>query len=197
MSERSLEQLIASLKTEAIVAAEKDAARILTDASQKAQLIIQEAEDRRTSIIADAEQEAESIVKKGEAALQQAGRDYCISVRNELLHVFQVVLESEIRQEFSSDLMKRAVERVIENIGADVEVTLSSVEAKELADYIHSHIDSSVDVVSIIESNAVLNSFKITKKGEGWSYTISPEEVAAVMKNQLNRNWRDILQKEI
>lgn len=196
MSEKSLEQLIASLKTEAIEAAEKQAEKILTDANQKAQHIVQVAEEKKSSIITAAEKEAESIVKKGEAALRQAGRDYTISVRNELLHIFQLALESEIHQEFTPDLMKSAIEKVIDNIGTDVELLLSNDDAKELSNYIHTRINSSIDIVSIIEDSEVLKGFTITKKNQGWSYTISPEEIAEALKKHLNKNWRNILQKE-
>ena len=196
MSEKSLDQLITSLKTEAIDAAEKESEKILADAKRQARQIVQAAEEKKAAMITNAEQKAQSILEKGEAALRQAGRDYSISVRNELLHIFQAVLEAETRKEFTPDLMKNAIVQVIEQIGGDVELTLSAETAKELADYVHDHLKSSEKVTSIIEDNSVLNGFIITKKNEGWSYTISPEEITESLKKHLNKNWLNILKKD-
>ncbi len=92
--------------------------------------------------------------------------------------------------------MKNAIVKIIENIGGDVELKLSPENAKELADYIHDRLKSSGKTASIVESNSVLNGFTITKKSEGWSYTVSPEEVAEGLKKHLNKNWIDILSGE-
>ena len=196
MSEKSLDQLITSLKTEAIEAAEKESGKILADAKRQARQIVQAAEEKKTTMLSGAEQEAQAILQKGEAALRQAGRDYSISVRNELLHIFQAVLEAETRKAFTPDLMKDAIVKAIENIGGDVELTLSPDNAKELADYVHDRLKSSEKIASIVENNSVLNGFTIAKKREGWSYTISPEEVTEALKKHLNNNWLNILKKE-
>ena len=196
MSDKTLDQLIASLKAEAIDTAEKESEKILEKAKLQAKQIVQAAEEKRSNLLSEAEQEAQAILSKGENALRQAGRDYSISVRNELLNVFQAVLEDEIRKEFTPDLLKTAIVKVIENISSDVELSLSEDFSKELADYIHNRLKSSEKLVSIIEDNSVLNGFSITQKSQGWSYTISPEEVAEALKNQLNNNWKNILKKE-
>lgn len=196
MSEKTLDQLIAKLKTEAIDEAEKASQKILEKAKQEAQQIVQTAKEKKATLLAEAEQEAADILSKGEAALQQAGRDYSISVRNELLHSFQAVLETEIGREFTPDLLKTAIVKVIENIGSDVELSLSSEFSQELADYIHDRLQSSDQLVTITKDNAVLHGFSVTKKDQGWSYSISPEEVANALQNHLNQNWINILQKE-
>ncbi|MEO1262454.1 MAG: hypothetical protein AAFZ15_26845 [Bacteroidota bacterium] len=196
MSEKNLDQLINSLKTEAIDNAEKEAEKILTDAKQQAQQIVQAAEKKKATVIVEAERESAAILEKGEAALRQAGRDYSISVRNELLDIFQSLLEAETRKAFTPDLMKNAIVKVIENIGGDVELTLSPENAKELADYIHDRLKSSGKIVSIVENNSVLHGFTIALKKEGWSYAVSPEEVATALQKYLNKNWINILKKE-
>ena len=195
MSENILYHLIKSLKTEAIEVAEKEAEKILTKAKEQAQQIVQAAEEKRDILLAEAEQEAQSIRSKGEAALQQAGRDYSISVRNELLHTFQSILEAETRKEFTPDLLKTAIVKVIEDIGGDVELKLSPEFSEELADYIHDRLKSSEKLVSIAKDNTILNGFSIAKKDLGWSYTVSPEEVAEALNKHLNKRWVNILKK--
>jgi V/A-type H+-transporting ATPase subunit E len=196
MSDKNLGQLITSLKVEAIDAAEKEAGKILEEARLQAQQIVQAAEEKRDTLISEAKQAAQTLRSKGESALRQAGRDYSISVRNELLEVFHTVFEKEIRNEFTPDLMKTTITSVIESIGGEVEFKLSKELSKELADYIHTRLRSSEKLVSIMEDNSILNGFSITNKSQGWSYTVSPEEVAGALKNYLNSNWVEILKKE-
>jgi vacuolar-type H+-ATPase subunit E/Vma4 len=196
MSEHSLNDLIHSLKTEAIEAAEKESERILNEAREKAQQILKSAEIKRDNLLEDAERESVRIIEKGEAALRQAGRDYIISVRNEILHIFQTVFEAEVQRAFTPELMKEMIIKVTENIGSEAEITMSSNNTKELADYIHDRLKSSDLSVSIIEDNAVLSGFIISRNQEGWSFTVSPEEVSEALKNLLNKNWREMLDKD-
>ena len=111
--------------------------------------------------------------------------------------VFQAVFEKEIRNEFTPDLLKTAITKVIENIGSDVELKLSKELSVELADFIHTHLKSSNELLSIIEDNSVLSGFSVAKKDQGWSYSISPEEVADALQKHLNSNWMFILKNEV
>ena len=196
MSDIALDQLIASLKTEAIDAAEKERDEILKNARLQAQQIVQAAAEKRTALLAEAEAQAKDMLSKGESALQQAGRDYSISVRNELLQMFQAVLKAEVQKDFTPDLMKTAIVNAIENIGSDVEVKLSPAFLKELSQYIHERLQSSDQIITMVEDNAALKGFSITHEKEGWSYTISPEEVAEALYKYLSYSWVNILKKE-
>jgi V/A-type H+-transporting ATPase subunit E len=195
MSEKSLDQLIASLKSEAIGAAEKESNEILEEARLQAQKILKEAEEEKEQILLDAEKEAQATIQKGESALRQAARDLYIALRNNLLQLFNSVLEKEIHTEFTPDLLKSAVVKVIENIGSEVELTLPEDFEKELADYIHKRLQSS-DPVSIIKEDSMLKELTITKTDQGWSYEISPEEIAALLQSRLIGRWADIVKNE-
>ncbi len=196
MSENSLDKLIASLKSEAIEAAENESTKILEDARMEAQKILKEAEEHKQRILTDAENEAEATIQKGENALQQAARDLNIVVRNDLLTLFGSVLEREVRQEFTPGLIKSAVVQVIENIGSGVELKLSEAFEQELADYIHERLQSTDDLVAITKEDSVLNGLTITKTAEGWSYQISSEEIAALLQPHLTERWVHILKNE-
>ncbi len=196
MNEKNLDQLIASLKTEAIDQAEKESGRILEEVNLQAEKIIKAAREERDAIISDAKNEAKAIVSKGESALRQAGRDFRISVRNELLKIFQTVLEKETRKEFTPDLIKTAIVRTIENIGDDVELRFPNELLSEMAEYIHDRLNKSEILVSTIEDNTILNGFSIKKIKQGWSYNITPENVAEALGNHLTNKWINILKNE-
>jgi cell division septum initiation protein DivIVA len=195
MSEKSLDQLIASLKSEAIEAAEKESNEILEEARSQAQKILKEAEKTRKQILMEAENEAQATIQKGESALQQAARDLYIALRNDLLQLFNAVLEKEIHTAFTPDLLKSAVAKVIENIGSEVELKLPADFEKELADYIHKRLQSS-DPVSIIKEDSLLKELTITKTDQGWSYEISPEEIAGLLQSRLIGKWAEVLKND-
>lgn len=195
MSKKSLDQLIESLKKEGIASAEHESRKIVEEAQQQARQIVRAAEEKKKSLLAEAEQEAQNIVSKGEAALRQAGRDYRIAVRNELLQLFRSVLETETRQAFTPDLMKTAIVKVIENVGSDVEVSLAPEFSQELAEYLQARLQAAENLPAIVADNSTLEGFSISQKDQGWSFAITPEEVAAALQNHLNPNWIAIIEQ--
>lgn len=196
MSDKTLDQLISSLKSEAIEAAERESNKILEEARAQAQKILKGAEEQRDRMLTDAGNEAQATIRKGESALRQAARDLHIAVRNNLLELFRAVLEKEIHRTFTPDLVKSAVMKVIENIGGEVELKFPEAVEQELADYIHQRLQTSDDLVSITGDDSILAGFSITKTNEGWSYRISPEEVAELLQPHLIGKWIDVLKNE-
>lgn len=196
MSDKTLDQLISSLKSEAIEAAERESNKILEEARAQAQKILKGAEEQRDRMLTDAGNEAQATIRKGESALRQAARDLHIAVRNNLLELFRAVLEKEIHRTFTPDLVKSAVMKVIENIGGEVELKFPEALEQELADYIHQRLQTSDDLVSITRDDSILAGFSITKTNEGWSYRISPEEVAELLQPHLIGKWVDVLKNE-
>ena len=193
MSHKTLDQLISSLKSEAIDTAERESNEILEKARSQAQKILKGAEEKRQRILTDAENEAQALGRKGESALRQAGRDLTIAVHNNLLGLFRTVLEREIHSAFTPDLVKSAVIKVVENIGGEVELKLPGAFEQELADYIHQRLQNSEDLVSITRDDGILAGFSIAKTNEGWSYRISPEEIAERLQPYLIGKWVEVL----
>ncbi len=192
MTDKSLDQLIASIKTEAIEQAEKESAIIMEQAKARAQEILTTAEAQKNSLLTDAEKEALAIIEDGKSTLKIAARDLSISVRNELLELFRNTFETKVRESFSSDLISSVITRVIENVGSEVELRLPDKFMKDLTEHIHQHVaaDSSI---SIIQDNGLLDGLSIAKKDQGWSYDISPEQVIEALLPQLNAKWIQIL----
>lgn len=196
MSEKSLAQLIESLKSEAIEVAEKESAMILDQARIKARQLVEQAEEKQDSLITEAKKEVQAILTNGESALRQASRDFSISVRNELIKVFQAVLQDEIRREFTPDLLKHAILKIIEHTGTDVELRLPQELSEELSAYIHTRLNASDKYVTLLEKSSLVKGFSVTKSDQGWSYHVTPEEVATALSHHLNPNWRHLLKKD-
>ena len=193
MSDKTLDKLIAQLKSEAIDSAEEASQKIVEDAKVKAQTIIKNAEDERLQMLSEAKKEAQDTISKGESALKQAARDLNVTVKNDLLKLFKAVFENEVEKSFSSDLIKTAVLKVIDTIGSDLEVKLPETMKQELVDAIRKQIQASDNSIAILKDKNLLNGLSITKTDQGWSYQITPEEVTELLTSNLSEKWINIL----
>ena len=193
MSEKSLDKLIENLKSEAIEAADREAAKILEQARAEARDRVEAAETRSRELLEEAERESRAILQKGEAALQQAARDVSVSARNELLGMFRKVLEEEVAATFSPELIERAVLKIMENVGSDVSVELPEDVDVRLAKQLHQRLQAAAEITSISTDSSLLKGFAISKQDEGWRYDISPQAVSDVLYAQLSPQWVALL----
>ncbi|UMB62031.1 hypothetical protein MHL31_07510 [Lutibacter sp. A80] len=196
MSEKTLDKLIASLKTEAVEAAEKEAQKIVEAANVEAQNILSKAAAQKTEILQNAEKEAKATLEKGEGLLRQAARDLNVTVQNDLLKLLKTVLSNKVTKTFTPDLVKSTVLKIIENADSSVEVKLSEDLKKELAGYIQQELQASKSLVSITKDNSILKGFTVTKTDQGWSYNITPDEVSEILNDHLSSKWVDILKNK-
>lgn len=196
MSEKSLDKLINTLKSEAIEAAEQQALEILDKARDRAQTLVKEAENKSKEILQDAEKEAQATRNKGESALRQAARDLTMSVRHDLLKLLGSVLEKEVETSLTPKIMEDAILKVVENVGGGVTLKLPEKLQEQIASKIQKKLQSIDSVSTIIGDDNLLNGFSIVKTEEGWNYTISPEEVSELLNAQVSHKWVEILKKE-
>lgn len=193
MSDKNLENLIETIKQEAIEAADKKVAVILEKAKKQAAEIIKSAETKKATLIDEAAKTAEATINKGNNALKQAARDLSITLHNDMKRLFREVLEQEVDASFTPETIKTEVLKVLERVGTNVEVQLPETSKNDIASYIHKQLQQSKDVTKISANTALLKGFKITNKEEGWSYQVSPEEVTELLHSQLNNQWKEIL----
>tara|TARA_R110002049_G_scaffold1113_2_gene8207 strand:- start:13450 stop:14049 length:600 start_codon:yes stop_codon:yes gene_type:complete len=196
MSEKTLDKLITKLKTEAIDAAEKEANTIVEKAKVKARNIINDAEVKSNALLETAEKEAKATNIKAEGALKQAARDLTVTLRNDLLNLLGNVLEKEVETIFTADVIETAVLKVVENVGSGVALKLPEDLEANVSDQIQKRLQASSDITSVTTDNSLVNTFSITKTEEGWSYDISPEEVANLLKAHLSQKWLHILKTD-
>jgi V/A-type H+-transporting ATPase subunit E len=189
MSEKTLDKLISTLKTEAIEAADKDAAKILQEAKAEAEKIMRDAEAKRDQMIEEATKEADATKEKGALALQQAARDLHVRLASELMEVLAQVLRDEVDSNFTPERIAKAVEQVIGNVGGDVQVGLPEEMKEGAAEDVIQRLQGMDGLNGVVKDASLLNGFSIAKTKEGWSYRITPEDVAAYLSAQLSPKW--------
>lgn len=196
MSEKSLDKLITTLRSEAIEAAENQAMEILENARQQAEKIVKNAEDKRESLLQTAENEAKGTLAKGESALKQAARDLTISLHNDILKLLGAVLETEVKAAFTPNLIEDAVRRAVENVGSGVTLKLPETMENELAAKIQEKLKGSDQLASISLDNSLSSGFSIAKTDQGWSYQVTPEAVAELLNRYLSPKWIQLLRNK-
>lgn len=197
MSEKSLDQLIETIKSEAIEAAETKAKEIIDKAHKKAESIIHKAEEQKKMLIKGGAEEADATRAKGQKALQQAARDLSITLQNDIKSLLDAVLHKEVDSAFSPELMQAAVLKVVEQVGGNSEVQLPENMLQDVAAYIHKQLKDSKTLPKISADAALVNGFSIAKKDEGWSYDITPKEVADVLNVHLSSKWVELLKNNV
>jgi V/A-type H+-transporting ATPase subunit E len=195
MSEKSLDQLIAKVKSEAIDKAEQEAKDIIDKAKKAAAQITADARVEEEEIRRAAEKEADELVKKGKIALQQAARDVQITVKNNLLNVFKAVLKNKVKTAFSPDVYTEAVRVVISNMGNHLEINLPGDLEDELVEAIRDEAAQNDTTVKILKDDQLVSGLSIHKTEEGWTYDISGEEVSDLLGQHLSQKWLEILNK--
>jgi vacuolar-type H+-ATPase subunit H len=196
MSNKSLDSLIATIRTEAIEAADNKAMEILDRAHDQAQRIVNEARAKRNELLSDAETEVQLTLKKGESALNQAARDLKVKVRNDLLLLLKNVLEREVETSFTPDLMEKVILKVMGNLGSQTEVKLPASMETELSEKLLRRLQESCKSNSITIDSKLPNGFSIAETDQGWSYYISSKEVADLLNDHLSPKWVAILKEE-
>ena len=196
MSDSTLDQLIAKVKSEAIDSAEKEAKQIIEEAQLKAEQVLKNAQAEKEEMLSSAETEAKAMVDKGKLALQQAARDVHIAVKNDLLKVFKTVLEAEVSTSFTPDLYASVINKVIDTVGNNTTVALPAEFEEQIIDDIRKKVARSEDGFQILKDDDLFSVLSVTKTDEGWSYDITAEEVSELISQNLSRKWVDILNEE-
>lgn len=119
-----VEKLIERLRDEAVNAGQAKAEDIVVNAQKRAEWIIEEAELEAKQLLDKARSEAESIKSAGIDALQLAGRDALLKLRDTLLgsfsqEVMRVVGKQMAKETFIEQLILSLAGKVREKTGLD------------------------------------------------------------------------------
>ncbi len=134
-----VETLISRLRDEGVEAGRSESARIITDAEQKAASIKQQAQQKADEIVADARKQADAFVAAGNDALQLAGRDAHLKLREVVMQRFSeevqhLVGNAMAPEPFMEKLILQLVGRTSEESGLDKEDKLSIELPERLID---------------------------------------------------------------
>ena len=107
--------LIDTIKKEGIQEASKQGEDIIREAQKKAEDIVQKAREEAGRITDEAKENADRIKAAGEKALEQAGRNLIIGLKQQIIDLFKKVTEAQVASCYTPEVIKDVILKIIEN----------------------------------------------------------------------------------
>ena len=199
--EMELNNIIAKIKEEGVGEAEKKASEIVSQAEEKAKLLLDNSREESKKILNNAREEAEKMLENGKKALRQASRDVLLSLREQIIKLFDSVMKKEIKQQLSPAVLKEMIVRLTENAAEkkqfDVDILLNEKDKQDLEKaMIKALKETAKKGVTLKVSPDVESGFLIGETGGNTYYDFTDEAIADAFKTYLNPKIARILTVE-
>ncbi|MBW2028563.1 MAG: hypothetical protein JRH06_02445 [Deltaproteobacteria bacterium] len=196
--EVSVQSLLDRIKEEGIEAARKTSEEILEKARSEAEDIIRESEQKGERIIAAAEEEAKRIRQTLEKDMEQRGRDLILAVRNEIIELFDRILQREVASSLSPGFMKEMILKILQgwklNESSQFEILAKDAEASELEEHLFKEAQEELKKGIVVRPVKGLGAgFRIGERGGNMVYDFTEEAVADILKGSLNPRIAEFL----
>lgn len=190
--------LLEEINKKGVAEAEGKKEVILSDAEAQASKIIAEAKKQSAAIIKKANDEAAKTKEIVEADLQQASKSVLKICKNSLEDLFASAFNSLLEEKMSSDTAVIAeVINLIAGVmaeGKEIDVELdSAVDEQKLKSAILSKVNQEIAGGMNIRIAPGMNGIAVSKKGESFSYEVTPTLVADAMYKMLSRISNEVL----
>jgi len=193
-----LKKIIDKIKHEGVRSAQEESDRIVAEARNEASTIVRKAEEDAKLIRNNTETEVRRMESSGKDALRQAGRDLILMVKEEIKSIFNRLLEREVHDALSMELLADVIAVAVKNI--------SKQEGSEIDALVPAELLSEIEPVLIARLSAALASgveirpfkgldsgFRIAMRDGSAFYDFSGKEIAAMLSRHLNPRLVSIL----
>lgn len=113
-----LQSLLDRIRTEGVERAEAEAARIVAEAGERATGIVAGAERQAAELRSAAETDAAATLQRGHTALEQAGRDFLLSLQKSIESVLRETLCETVADALTPDIMAQILVRLADAYAA-------------------------------------------------------------------------------
>lgn len=133
---QEIKDLIEKIQQEGIQAAEALAAQIKAEAEADSLKLISEAKIQAQKIIEQANSQAKRLDDSTQAALEQAGRDLLISLKQEIISMLDRLIKLDLRQALTAQDLSEIIGGLIKNaplsLGSQIVVSLNKQDKDKL-----------------------------------------------------------------
>lgn len=188
---QDLQHLIERIRTEAVERAESEAKRLEDEAKGRAKTTLHEARNQAQGIVSKAEDEARLYQERAEKALEQAGRDLLIHVRQGIENIFEDIVAKEVKEAYDEDLLKDAISRMAEvcvtdERPPDIEMALSPQDRDKLTGFfLQRYREHLVHGWTLKADKDILRGFKVTLKGSNMYMDFTDQAMAEALARYL------------
>jgi V/A-type H+-transporting ATPase subunit E len=194
-----LKELIDKIKSEGVKEAEEQAAQIKKRAEEEASRIMSSAKKEAETIIQEATNKTAQFERTSKEAIKQAARDMVLSLKGEIIELFDTILQREIKRTFQGDVLKDVILFLIKSWGKEqsggVQLLLPEKDAKRLEEYLIGQLAAEMKKGVEIKPEPKLEAgFKIVEKDGSAYYDFSLEGIRAYLLEYLNPKVREQIQ---
>jgi V/A-type H+-transporting ATPase subunit E len=196
--ETELKHLITKIQDEGVRVAEKRATTILQEAEQKKQELLTQAREEAAAIVRKAEQDAKRLQDSGDAALKLAARDLMLSVRKELVALFDTTIRQSVTEALTPVNLAEILATLVRNWpGADSDDLLVLVPEKDrnaLEKEMQSRFAAALSRGVTIQPVKGLNAgFRIGSKDGAAFFDVSAGTLADLLSAYLNPRLAELM----
>ena len=116
--DEQLQSLLDRIRLEGVERAEAEGARVIRKAEERAAAIVEAAEGEAASLRRAAEADATASLDRGAVALEQAGRDFLLSLRQSIEAVLRATLRESVAVALTPDVMADILKRLADAYAA-------------------------------------------------------------------------------
>lgn len=198
--EAQLKSLIDKIKNDGVAEAEKKANIIITQTEAKAEKIINDAKTEAINIVEKAKAEAKKTEDASIKAIEQAGRNLIVSLKQSIIGLFRSILERKIRNSLSPSTLSEILLRIVANWNPDsgnsqkLQLLMSKEDTEQLTDSMLSDIKKEAKNGIILKPAASVDAgFQIGEKEGNMYYDFTERGLTEILVQYLNPGLADIL----
>lgn len=203
MSEQ-LQHLIEKIRAEGVTKADAEARDILVKARDEAARIESDAAEKAEALLKKAEANAKAHAERGRKALEQASRDMILTVSQAVEALFTRLLQEKVGAAFTPDSFRSFLHDVVKSYlaqghsAASLEVSVPPDMEIAIRDFIlKAFQETAAQGMTIRSSNEVIKGFRITFKDSHVEHDFTPEAIAEAMARLVRPHLAELLRSAV
>ena len=164
-------------------------------------MITREAEKKAEHSITNAQEEVRKIQEAFEVAATQGGRNLILSLHDEIIRLFDHILDRKVDSTLRPDLMRDMIMKMAQNWEIQdktryIEILVSEKDARDLEDLLYDSLQSEFKKgIAIKPVKTIRAGFRIGQKDGNVHYDFSPEGIAEILREYLNPRFARFLEE--
>ena len=197
-----LQNLLDRIQKDGVEQAEAQAEKILLQAREKAVAILREAEKQAAETRVGAEKDAEVFVERSTKTLEQAARDFLISVGRSLERVFEDVARETVGAALTPDTMEQMLIRMAEMYveqGAresHIDILMNAQDRKTLVGILMQRDRELLERgLELHADDSIIHGFKLSFRENHLYHDFTVQAIADSISQLLKPPLREIVQR--
>lgn len=195
-----LQALIERLQREAVDEGQRRARTIVEEAEAKAATTIREAEAEAQNLLAKARHDAEAYTERSTLALEQAGRDLLISVKQAVDELLAALvhesLQEELRPELLGEMLVKMAEAYASRGGRErrLAVLLSAEDLDAMVNLYTKRLSEKLPHgIGLRLDNSVVKGFRVSLVDEHVEHDLTIDSIAEALTHHLRPHLAKVL----